>query len=562
MSSTSPLSIPPEATLQSLRNELNGSLVRGVGGFFAKYFEAKSWSAAVKKKMQETESAEIVNKLSADVLGLTHFSALEEWLATFHSLVCVGDQPGFRSQPISKPGCPFKATMYLETSGLQAVSGSTRVFGEYHHNDAPVMAEDDSDFLRFCERAREVFETQSARKFLHAFLVCGTTLELWVFDRSGAYSSDMLDLAQKPHLLMQTLANYTMMSDEEVGLNTFVKRLEPGSDSYVTFNQHDKLHLRPGIIAAKSYIIGLGTTCYAASESTTGEPNFVVKFSWRKDEAPAELRVLKRASERNVWGIIRLLGHQDLGSIADLRHGLQFSQPFVNRTFSCVATTPLGRPIQKFASIHELLEALCDLVKALRSLYLDGSIIHRDIAIKNVVITSRHSADSPKGLLIDFDQALDLDNVRAVEPTVGSDGFMAIGILSGKPHTYRHDLESLLYVFLWLAIGNDPDHDDALEILEGLPKTSRLWRWCSMDFRSVGQAKAADMSPEGFTGLLGEFSADFAPLRGLAKELHALIFPLRDGRIFTGTETEQPAVECLYSSMADAFHRKRDRLPY
>jgi serine/threonine protein kinase len=203
----------------------------------------------------------------------------------------------------------------------------------------------------------------------------------------------------------------------------------------------------------------------------------------------------------------------------------------------------------------ELLEVLRDLVKALRSLYVDARIIHRDIAIKNLIITSQHSADSPKGVLIDFDLALDLNNVRAVEPLVGSDGFMAIGILSGRPHTYRHDLESLFYVFLWIAIGNDHKHDDAYDILEGIPKTSRLWKWCSMDFRSVGREKAADMSPEGFLGILGEFSADFAPLRDLAKELHALIFPLRNGQIFTGTETEQVAVNRLYDGMADAFNR-------
>ena len=186
---------------------------------------------------------------------------------------------------------------------------------------------------------------------------------------------------------------------------------------------------------------------------------------------------------------------------------------------------------------------------------MDAKIIHRDIAIKNLIITSQHSPDSPKGVLIDFDQALDLDNVRAVEPLVGSDGFMAIGILSGHPHTYRHDLESLFYVFLWIAIGNDREHDDAYDILEGIPKTSRLWKWCSMDFRSVGREKAADMKPDGFSGILSEFSADFAPLRDLAKELHALIFPLRDGQIFTGTETEQVAVERLYDGMADTFNR-------
>ncbi|KAK7415982.1 hypothetical protein QQZ08_012176 [Neonectria magnoliae] len=140
-------------------------------------------------------------------------------------------------------------------------------------------------------------------------------------------------------------------------------------------------------------------------------------------------------------------------------------------------------------------------------------MLHHDITIKNLVVTLKPTANSSKGILVDFDLALDLDEVRAVEPLVGSDGSIAFGILSGKPYTYRHDLESLCYIFLWLAIGNDSEHDHVYEILEGLLKTSRLWKWCSMDFRPVGQAKAADMSPlKGFGGILGEFSADFAPL--------------------------------------------------
>lgn len=223
-----------------------------------------------------------------------------------------------------------------------------------------------------------------------------------------------------------------------------------------------------------------------------------------------------------------------------------------------MATAPLGRPIQKFRTAPELLHALSDLVNVLRSLYLDAGIIHRNIAIKNLVIAPQRSTDgpkTPKGVLVDFDQALDLRNACAEQPQplVGSDGFMAIGILSGQRHTYRHDLESLFYVFLWLVIGNDYEHADASDILEGLPRTSRLWKWCSLDLYSVGRAKAADMSTEGFLAILDEFSADFAHLRGLAIELHALVFPVRDGRIFTGTETEQVVVEGLYTAMADAF---------
>lgn len=547
--------MPSEAALHSIREDLKNNVFRGVDGFLVKYFEDKSWAAAILNKMHDTESTQVVGKLVADVPNLVDLDILTEWLTRLQSLFFAADPLDFhfRIQATTATDSPFSASIYLETPDGQGVAGSTRVFGEYHHGSAPVAAEDDSGFQRFCLLARQVFKTQSARLFLHAFLVRGMTLELWVFDRSGAYSSEKLDLAQSPHLFVQTLAGYAMMSDEECGINPFVKRLGPRPDGYVSLDLDDKLYLRPEVIAAPDYLVGPGTTCYVASASAVGESNTVVKFSWRVDQTPTELRALKRAGERNVWGVIRLLGHRDLGSIAGLRQGLQFPQPFVDRTFSCVVTAPLGRPIQKFTSIRELLEVLCDLVKALRSLHIDGRMIHRDIALKNLVITSQHGADSPKGMLIDLDQALDLDNRRTIEPLVGSDGFMAIGILSWRPHTYRHDLESLFYVFLWLAIGNDREHDDAYGILEGLPKTSRLWKWCSMDFYAAGQVKAADMSPEGFLGILHEFSADFAPLQDLAKKLHELIFPVRDGEIFTGTETEQTAIERLYDGMADAF---------
>ena len=507
--------------------------------------------------MQETRSAKTVSKLSAGVPGIAHFDALAEWLAEFQALFFAVDQINFHfySQPLSNTGSTARTGIYFEISDPQSVAGSTRVFGEFHHDTAPVNADDDDGTLRFCQRAQQVFKVQSARCFVHGFLVHGTTLELWVFDRSGAYSSESLDLAQRPDLLMQVLAGYALMSDEEAGFNTFVKRLAPGSDSYVTFHQHDKFYLRPELVATADYIVGPGTTCYVASTSTIGEPGTVIKFSWREDEEPTELCLVQRAHERNAWGVIQLLGYQDLVNTADLRQGLYFPQTFVNRTFSCVAITPLGRPIRQFKSIPELLEVLRDLVKTLQSLYVNARILHRDVAIKNLIITPQYSADSPKGVLLDFNFALDLDNVRPNEPMVGSDGFMAIGILSGQRHTYRHDLESLFYVFLWIAIANDRVHDEANDILKDMPKTSRLWKWCSMDFGAFGQDKAADMSPEGFEGILDEFSSDFAPLQGLARELHALIFPVQDGKIFTGTETDQVAVQRVYDGMADAFNR-------
>ncbi|CAG7555255.1 unnamed protein product [Fusarium equiseti] len=556
MSSANPPHAPTEATLQSLRDELKGNIFRNVDGLFAKHFEGRSWSVVVQNKLQETESARAIGKLSAGVSDIHRFDALVEWLAEFQNLFFTVHQANFRfhSQPLNDTGSSPQATIYLETSDVESIAGSTRVFGEFHHESTAAMADDD-DLLRFFERAHQVFKAQSARCFVHGFLFRGTTLELWVFDRSGAYSSERLDLAEKPDLLVRILAGYTLMSDEEVGFNTFVKALAPASDRYVTLDRRDKLYLRPEVIASADYIVGPGTTCYVASTSTTGKPDTVIKFSWREDEELTEVTLLKRAHERNAWGVIRLVGYEDLMSISDLRRGLHFPGRFVNRTFSCVAIAPLGRPIRQFASIPELLEVLHDLVKALQSLYMNARILHRDVAIKNLIIVPQHGEGSPKGVLLDFNFALDLDNIRPIEPMVGSDGFMAIGILSGQRHTYRHDLESLFYVFLWIAIANDRVHDEVHGILEGMTRTSRLRKWCTMDFGAVGRDKAADMSPEGFEGILNEFSSAFTPLRGLAKELHELIFPVRDGKIFTGTDTDQVAIQRLYDGMAGAFKR-------
>ncbi|KAK3295397.1 uncharacterized protein B0H64DRAFT_395173 [Chaetomium fimeti] len=543
-----------DSTLQGLRDEFEDRVFRGVDGFFAKYFDKKPWAPLV--------------AAAAAGSGFPHLDAV---MKQVQSLVPTlrSDTAGihFRSEPLNKPGDPLSAAIYLLT-GQQAhhiAPSNIRVCGQSYH--ATTNDHNDTHILRLYHQATQVFKAQPTRYFLHGFLVNGSTLELWVFDRSGAYSSETFDLRQRPNLLLQILCGYACMSDEEAGLNSFVKRCEANKTTYVEFDDQEdnRFYLGPDWIAAPSYLVGLGTACLGASRSASTavvDPDAVVKFSWREDDAThPELQLLELARKRNVKGIIQVLGNQDLVSIAHLRSGLQFPQPLVNRTLSCVVTSPRGWPIQKFASIPELLHALGDLVEALGSLYLDGGIIHRDVAIKNLIIAPQPGAGRRKGVLIDFDLALDVENARALEPMMGSEGFMAIGILSGQKHTYRHDLESLFYVLLWLAIGNNHEADDASGIMQGLPEGSRLRKWCGMDFGAIRRDKAADMSPEGFVAMLDEFSPDFAPVQDLTRELHALLFPLHDGRIFTGTEMDRAAAKRLYDGMAAAFHKSASSFP-
>ena len=117
---------------------------------------------------------------------------------------------------------------------------------------------------------------------------------------------------------------------------------------------------------------------------------------------------------------------------------------------------------------------------------------------------------------------------------LGSECFMAIGIFTGHPHAYRHDLESPFHVLLWVVICKYHEHDDA-ESLRGQPSTTRLWGRCSTNFGSVARNELVDMNPPGFSRIIGEFSAEFTDLKGLAQDLHEVLFPGRGGEIFTGS---------------------------
>lgn len=120
------------------------------------------------------------------------------------------------------------------------------------------------------------------------------------------------------------------------------------------------------------------------------------------------------------------------------------------------------------------------------------------------------------------------------------------------PHTYRYDLESFFYVFLYVAIC--PKEIDG-EKSSKLPATSRLLKWESDEAQHLIHAvhKKPDMEPEGFHKVLEEFSPEFVGLKGLAKTLRAILFPMKDGEIWTWTDMSVVGTNKLYDDMIAAF---------
>jgi hypothetical protein len=238
------------------------------------------------------------------------------------------------------------------------------------------------------------------------------------------------------------------------------------------------------------------------------------------------------------------------------------SETYGNRVHTCLVTSPAGRPLQSFRSVRELLEAIRDAISAHRSLLEDGKILHRDISENNIIITTPFVEGEPKGRLVDLDLGKELNSAPSgASHRTGTMQFMAIEVLQGKGHTYRHDLESFFYVLIWMCIRYG--HDNPSDLVEaagsseskpnrrkGRPaKTSILRGWYTGTYAEIANTKRGHMV--GFEEITAEFAPRFHSLKNLAGELRNVLFPIR-GSLFTGTYKDR---NIMYDGMITAFDK-------
>ncbi|MCJ1360430.1 MAG: hypothetical protein MMC33_010435 [Icmadophila ericetorum] len=459
-------------------------------------------------------------------------------------------------------------------------------------------------------------------------------MELWIFDRSGPYSSGVFNIHEEPEKFIQAIAGYTMMDDEELGLDTFIERDDKDQFISVTDDSTGKdkrLQLEENPFVKQRAIVCRGTNCYRTIDQTS-----VVKFSWTSDKRPSEAKYLNLARERGVTGVANLLGHHRITSVKELRSGLEFpvahrfrgeipsasasfsqsqlarsfgpfqhfsitdgpskkrkstdsqntiskrsrsssqksklnhqpesTQPvkdagdtslydsgdeaFDNRIFGCLAITPAGRAIIDFTSIEELLTALRDSIKAHRSLYLTGKILHRDISENNIIITDPEKANGFTGMLIDMDLAKEVGSARSgARHQTGTMQFMAIEVLRKVAHTYRHDLESFFYVLLWICARRTWERGFECRVSYN-HESSVLNDWYKGSFDQIAQAKQGYMYVDGFEKIMNEVPPSFDCIKPLCRKMRELLFPYNNG-LFLGTPSGPP--EKLYGPIIDSF---------
>ncbi|KFY37211.1 hypothetical protein V495_07294 [Pseudogymnoascus sp. VKM F-4514 (FW-929)] len=594
---------------ESIIEDINGCIHAGVHGFFNKFFEGKSWSLA---------SQEIVASVDLDKFK-TGFSQVDSPPALsilLHEALKLSECD-VEYCPVQTP--PSQPTLCL---GGGIVLFSSMKLEPRAEVVGVLCAVETYDYkaglLDLCGHARAVFSRRPDRLFVHGFYIFGNIMECWMFDRSGIYSSEVFNAAEDPKRFLTIMAAYAFMSDQEWGRSTLLKDDREGTYIYVKDNTKgpentegadqvrdlEKVYLQtpPFYIEDEETIVRGPLVCHRGRAPSTALWNCVVKYKWKPPWHEPEALQLKKARGKQVWGVVQLHGYEVIESTENLRNGLDFGprqqfrdtenvdqitnpdemgaaiigakallKPFYeNRPnlpkspgyrstiFSYLVISPPGLSIYEYNDLNQLLEVLRDAIKAHRSLYQDGGILHRDIGVSNIIIPPfTESPESPKGMLIDLDTAWDISRGPTPQGSiVGTSPFMAIGALEAyvknNPRTYRHDLESFFYVFLFLAIC--PRGEDGIKAQE-LPETSRLLKW-ELDKRQQVR-KTADMGEEGFKEVLKEFSPEFEGLKGLAETLRQILFPVKDGKIWTWTDMSPEGTNQLYDDMIGAFEDAR-----
>ena len=308
--------------------EIKRCTYRDVDGFFEKYFEGRLWSGkskaiynAMKKQYRGGGWANFPDPPNED--------AVWEWLSLFQDKH-LSNSPGVlytteSTSDLTGGEAQRQLDLFVKRRGIETGGKhdwkDVRVIGELKRSKWPLKR----ILLQLARYMRDVFTAQPIRRFVHGFFLHGTIMELWVFDRSGPYSSGEFDIHEEPEKFIRAIAGYAMMDDEELGLDTFIKRDDTGRIITISTDatgKENRMQLDEAPFVKQRAVVCRGTTCFR-----TGDQANVVKFSWTSDKRPPEADHLRLALENGVEGIAKLIGYQRITSISELRSGLTFPSP-------------------------------------------------------------------------------------------------------------------------------------------------------------------------------------------------------------------------------------------
>ncbi|KAJ6186503.1 hypothetical protein N7519_007804 [Penicillium mononematosum] len=485
-----------QGTVEEFLDGLDGHIYADIEGLAAIFLEDQPWSGPAIAIAREVATSHR--------LAIKSYEAFATWIKNVQNAArpyqILGENA---TQPMWLETIPRKSLVLTNGTGSPTWS-SVLALGEITI-DCPFMV----GFRNLCARATKSSPINPAVFFCMVFIFVRT-----------------------PDLVTQIIASYLLMDDASLGVSDLIKHDYRGNYIECEFGGAAKacwLYLDDSPIFARvnKTIFSDGLTCYRAQLQSANDWNYAVKIKWCELDEGSETEMLELATEKDCkacqsWVCMRLYIGTPKG-----RGGNSGDAPHATigeKMLKYVVVAPLGESLHRFKSIPGLLCALRDALKGHRSLYQDGGILHQDISPGNIIIPAHgmeHDLQGPKGVLIDLDLASPVTTPSKQFESVGTPPFQAIGQFRWAKTNYNYQQQAHC---------------------RGRPVDK-------------ARTKTKDMHAESFRAIMDEFTPEFKVLFDLAEELRELLFPMRDGKLWTGTDHTTQGTASLYNGMIDAFDK-------
>ncbi|KAI6000147.1 hypothetical protein F5J12DRAFT_928595 [Pisolithus orientalis] len=361
-------------------------------------------------------------------------------------------------------------------------------------------------------------EMQSANIAMnHAlnFIVVGDNIWIWYYDHQGLISVAGFNFVQDLSRFLVLLYALQRFNLEDWGRNTAFKPHLKGDhvESYTvevegkTLKLVDQWDPRYGLAGRGTGVMDV--TCEALKQENPAETvdGMVAKIYWAEEKRIAEKDILDRVTEagtrdKDVRGHvpILLLSKRFLDSTSAIRKALDLEHPEKGSRSLVLLVFKKLWPITDLED-NELVDAWRQCILCHYALWREG-IYHRDVSHLNLMYY--RVGGKVMGVLNDYDlSSLAFSPNPLGNERTGTIPFMAIDLLmedgqNGKvKHRYRHDVESLIYVFIWIS----------LQYKDGKPLNSGpLDSWAKVNARGCAKEKrdflAAPRVPHNINSIL------------------------------------------------------------